>query len=60
MDFDLLTTSEAAKLLKVAKKTLEKWRSEGSFNLPYITVGGSIKYDKQDIVNYLKDNTKRS
>lgn len=50
----LLTPNEAATLLRISPKTLEKWRSDDE-GPPWVTVGRRhIRYDPADIVTWLK------
>lgn len=56
MDFELLTTEEAAKFLRIVPGTLDNWRSTKNHHIPYIMVGSSIKYDKKDLIKYLQNH----
>ena len=49
----LLTTEEAAKYLKMSKGTLEVWRCTKAHDLPYIKMGGLIRYRLYDLVNFV-------
>jgi excisionase family DNA binding protein len=44
-----LTESEAAELLKLSQRTLQRWRMEGSQGLPFRRFGGLIRYARSDI-----------
>ena len=53
-NFDrLLTDKEVSHLLKVSRRTLQDYRSNGI--LPYIQVGGKILYRASDIERTLMD-----
>lgn len=42
------TESEAASLLKVSRRTLQRWRQEG-LGLPFRRFGGLVRYARSDI-----------
>ena len=50
----LMTTSEAAEMLRLHPDTLRHWRSTGSVDLPFVRVGGSVRYSESEVLNYLK------
>lgn len=52
-DDELLTDKEVSHLLKVSRRTLQDYRSNGI--LPYIQVGGKILYRASDIERTLMD-----
>lgn len=56
MDIELVNTEEAAKILNMSKRTLENWRAIGKKGLPYIPIGGVVKYNMCDIVEFIKNN----
>lgn len=49
----LLTEREAAELLKLKPCTLARWRWAGS-PVPFIRVGGAIRYSAKDIHSYIE------
>ena len=49
---ELLTIKDVAELLKVSIPTVR--RLQQGRHLPFIKVGGSIRFSKSDIINYLK------
>ncbi len=49
----LMTTQEVADYLNIKKQTLEAWRSRNTINIPYIRIGASIRYKKQDVEEWL-------
>lgn len=59
MKFKLFTTKEAAVILKLSKRTLEKWRLDKNKKIPFVNIEGSIRYKKSDLAKYIKVNTKR-
>jgi len=51
----LLTTNEAASILRCAPKTLEQDRCRRRWNVPFVRVGRSIKYDQSAVLKWLAD-----
>ncbi len=51
-EFELLTVSEVAEILKISISGVRRQQQER--HLPFIKVGGSVRFDKADIINYLK------
>jgi hypothetical protein len=49
-----LNTEEAAKFLGKAPGTLVVWRSTKRYDLPYIKIGGSIRYDMDDLIAFVE------
>lgn len=49
---ELLTIGDVAKLLKVSPSTVRRLKQ--GRRLPFIKVGGSIRFAKDDIVEFLK------
>jgi excisionase family DNA binding protein len=54
---DFLLPSEAAQHLRVNERTLEVWRSNKKFALPYIKIGGSVRYRKSDLDRWIESRT---
>ena len=55
----LQPTSWLAKRLGVSVSTIERLRSQGSFDLPpSITIGGSIRYDNLIVEEWIRDRIK--
>lgn len=52
----LLTPEQAAQFLQVPATTLAVWRSTGRVVLPYVKVGGRVRYRKEDIDRFLAQN----
>lgn len=55
LEEDILTKEDLAKLLKVTVRTIDRLRKEG---LPFLKVGNQIRFDKSDVINWLKKNGK--
>lgn len=54
---NIKTSKEAADYLNLSHRTLNKWRSEKTTNLPYFRVGKSIRYSKADLDAYIAGHT---
>lgn len=52
----LLTEIEAALYLSLKRTTLACWRSSKLVNLPYIKIGGAVRYKLDDLDQYLEAN----
>ncbi len=57
-DAVLATTEEAATLLKINAATLQKWRSTGENNIPFVKIGRSVRYSTVDLKAYVERHTK--
>lgn len=56
MEQELLTTPELCKWLKITRSTAWRWRKEGG--MPYIGQGKSLRYQKEEVLKWLKKNGK--
>ncbi len=56
-DSDLWTTTRVAKYLHVSLKTVFNLRKKG---LPYVQVGGAVRFDPQEIKDYLINSRRLS
>lgn len=56
MKINLITTEELAKIIRVKKEVIERWRYQKKFDLPYIKVGGKIRYSVDDVEKWLENN----
>lgn len=56
---DRLNNKEAAAYIGVSHNTLDVWRSEKRYSLPYIKVGSKIYYWKRDLDAWLEAQTVR-
>jgi excisionase family DNA binding protein len=50
--FTLLTISEVAEILKVSATTVRRLQQQRY--IPFLKVGGSVRFLKQDVVSYLE------
>lgn len=55
----LLTTTEAADLLRVGRRTLESWRLRGG-GPPYHRVGGAVRYRLTTLEQWLAERERSS
>lgn len=53
----LLTPNDAASELQVSTGTLQVWRSTGRHKLPFVKVGGCVRYRRSDIEAWLDQRT---
>ena len=54
---DLFRTEDAAAYIGTASHTLEVWRCSKRYNIPYIKVGGRVRYRRSDLDIWLKSRT---
>ena len=59
-DTELVNVKEAATILDVSPGTLDVWRSTGRYNLPFIKVGGKVRYRRIDLISWLEQRTRHS
>ncbi|SHJ28575.1 helix-turn-helix transcriptional regulator [Clostridium magnum] len=52
MDKKLLDVKEVAELLGVSTVTVHRMKKEGK--IPYIKIGGSLKFDREDIYKWIE------
>lgn len=53
----LLTPNDAADMMQVSVGTLQVWRSTGRHSLPFVKVGGCVRYRRSDIEAWLDRRT---
>ena len=56
---NLLTSEQAATFLQLHPNTLANWRSSRRVELPYVKVGGAVRYREADLLEFLQQNTTR-
>jgi len=56
----LLTQREAALALRLSERTLERWRCSGKVDLPYVKLGGVIRYQLENIQRLIASRTIRN
>lgn len=49
----ILTDEELAQFLKLSPGTLRHHRTSGGDHIPYVRIGGSIRYRMEDVIAYL-------
>lgn len=52
---EILTQKELCELLKINVTTAYRWRKEG---MPFMGAGKGIRYDKQEVLKWLKEKGK--
>ena len=52
---EYITTSELCEWLKISPNTANNWRRK---DLPYIKVGNSIRYSKEDVQKWIDEQNK--
>lgn len=52
----LMTQLEAAEYLGTTVRTLNTWRHHGKNPIPFVRWGNRIKYLKEDLENWIKEN----
>lgn len=53
---ELLTPRELAKMLRVAERTVERWReTQVKGGPPFVQVGGVVRYRRSDVEHWLND-----
>ncbi len=56
---ELLDQDQAAEFLGLTANTLMAWRSRKRYDLPYIKVGGLVRYDVRDLITFLESRKVR-
>lgn len=51
---DLLSPRDVADRLGVSEQTLANWRSVHRYDLPFIKVGATVRYDSRDIAAFIE------
>ena len=55
----LLNPKEASEYLGVKESTMAVWRCKKTYSIPYIKVGGLIRYEKKDLDKWIKTRIRR-
>jgi len=50
----LLDNTQAAEYLGVSPTTLTTWRSTQRYDLPFVKVGGLVRYDEADLIAFIE------
>jgi helix-turn-helix protein len=51
---ELLDNRQAADFIGVTAGTLEVWRSEKRYQIPFLKVGGKVRYEVADLLTWLQ------
>jgi predicted DNA-binding transcriptional regulator AlpA len=54
----LINEEAAAALLGVKPGTLSIWRCTGRYNLPYIKIGAKVRYQKNELLEWMSSRTR--
>ena len=57
LDNVLVDQVGASQLLNIPASTLQKWRSTGEVELPFIKIGRAVRYNTKDLRQWLNENT---
>jgi excisionase family DNA binding protein len=53
----LLTDQQAAKLLGIKPSTLQIWRTQRRYSLPYVKVGRCVRYRRSAVEAFIEQRT---
>ena len=56
-DDALVTAMAMAEMLGISEKTLNKWRSTGENNVPYVKIGKAVRYRTADVRAWVEKRT---
>lgn len=59
-DDKLVDQNTAGQLLGIQPKTLQKWRSTGENNIPFVKIGRHVRYRTTELRKYIESHTKHS
>lgn len=57
---DLLTPEQVAAAIQLGQRTLAAWRSSGRNPLPYLKIGGRVRYRRGDVDAWLESQSRTS
>ena len=58
-NIELLTTKQASAYLQISVGTLAVWRTNNTYNIPYIKCGGRVRYRRADLDAWLASRETR-
>lgn len=58
-NIELLTTKQASEYLQISVGTLAVWRTNNTYNIPYIKCGGRVRYRRADLDAWLASRETR-
>lgn len=53
---ELMKAKEVAEMLKLTTQQIYQLKAE--HKIPFIEIGGAVRFDKEDIINWLNENKK--
>ncbi len=60
LDLGLISEETAAQALGVSEKTLQNWRHSKRVALPFIKLGGTVRYRGSDLESFIRRQTRNS
>ena len=54
---ELLDTIEAAEYMNTPPKSMVTWRCTGRVKIPYVKIGGNVRYKRSDLDAFIAANT---
>ena len=55
----LLSRKDAAEYLGLKESTLAIWKCNKRYNLPYVKIGGKVRYRLSDLQKFIENNINR-
>jgi hypothetical protein len=55
-----LDTAHAAEILDQKPTTLVTWRSTKRYDLPYVKIGGKVRYSEEDLLAFIESRKVRA
>jgi len=56
----LMKPEDAAEYLQISANTLCVWRSTNRKRIPYVKIGGHVRYRRQDLDAFITDNLRNA
>lgn len=56
MNMEFITTKELCEWLKISPNTANNWRRKG---LPYVRVGNTVRYKKEEVEQWINSSKKQ-
>lgn len=55
---DLLTPEQAAQFLGLSPRTLSVWRCTGRWNLPFVKIGRTVRYNRDTLIAWAEKHSR--
>lgn len=59
-DPPLLTPEQVARQLAISENTLMTWRCTGRQRIPFVKIGGAVRYRPADVAAYVESRLRRA